>query len=420
MKIRYLSTLDVTGGAAQGAHRLHRGLKASGVDCRMLVCRKDGDDPSVDVIESPAGFPAWEERLQMERKLKASQVSPNPTVHSLNCFPSGLDMVLDELGADVLQFHWIGSETISIEEMGRLRTPVVWRLADQWAFCGAEHYMEPGGTERFREGYLEDNRPPGHSGVDLDRWTWERKRHAWRGWNPVIVAGSHWLGRQARESILFRDKRVEVIPSGVETDVFRPLDKTEARQAHGLPLDKHIVLFSAMNAASDKRKGFDLLVHALREAASAGLGGSTELAVLGDDTPENPPDFGMPCHYLGRLKGDEALARAYSAADVAVAPSRLDNLPFTVMEALACGVPCCAFNVGGIPDMVEHRENGWLAPAYDTADLACGLAWILDDPDRAQALSRRARTKVEQEFGIELQAARYIKLYNNIPARRPR
>jgi hypothetical protein len=417
VKIRYFNTLDVTGGAAKGAHRLHGGLRAAGVNSRMTVCRKDGDDPSVDVVQSPPGFPGWRQRLEMVRPMTRAYGTTNSVVHSVNCFPTGLDVVLDSLGADVLIMHWIGAEAISIEELGRLRTPVVWRLADQWAFCGAEHYMEPGGPERFVEGYCPGNRPPGHRGFDLDGWTFTRKVQAWRDFHPLVVTGSRWLRDQARRSLLFRNERVEAVPSGLDLAAFAPRNKEDARLRHGLPRDKTLILFTAMNVVSDLRKGFDLLQQALAELESTVQAREVELVVLGDDEPDGSPPFGLPCHYLGRIEGDEAMSWAYSAADIAVAPSRLDNLPFTVMEAMACGVPCCAFDVGGMSDMIEHDTNGRLAPPYDTSALARGLALLARDRQLRARFSRAAREKVEAEFSIELQARRYVRLCEELLAR---
>jgi glycosyltransferase involved in cell wall biosynthesis len=139
-----------------------------------------------------------------------------------------------------------------------------------------------------------------------------------------------------------------------------------------------------------------------------------ELVVFGSAQPENAPDLGFKTHYLGTLSDDLSLALVYSAADVFVLPSTQDNLPNTVLEAIACGTPCVAFNIGGMPDMIEHQKNGYLAQPYKIEDLAQGIAWVLENEERHQKLSHRSREKVEQEFTLELQAYRYLSLFKEV------
>jgi len=117
---------------------------------------------------------------------------------------------------------------------------------------------------------------------------------------------------------------------------------------------------------------------------------------------------------LGTLSDDLSLALVYSAADVFVLPSTQDNLPNTVLEAIACGTPCVAFNIGGMPDMIEHQKNGYLAQPYKIEDLAQGIAWVLENKERHRKLGDRAREKAEQEFTLEIQARRYLSLFTEI------
>ncbi|MDP8933007.1 MAG: glycosyltransferase, partial [Cyanobacteriota bacterium] len=129
--------------------------------------------------------------------------------------------------------------------------------------------------------------------------------------------------------------------------------------------------------------------------------------------PENPIDVGFKTHYLGRLE-DETLAKVYAAADVMVVPSRYEAFGQTASEALACGTPVVAFNVTGLKDIVDRQQNGYLAEPYDSEDLARGIAWVLEDPERHQKLCRSARLKVEEKFTLEVQAREYKKLYEQV------
>jgi glycosyltransferase involved in cell wall biosynthesis len=136
--------------------------------------------------------------------------------------------------------------------------------------------------------------------------------------------------------------------------------------------------------------------------------------IFGASGTREPPNPGIECIYVGNLKDDVSLAALYAAADVFVAPSIQENLSNTVMEALACGTSCVAFDIGGMPDLIEHRCNGYLARPFDAADLAEGMRWILDNDQRRQELSLRARQKVLEEFAMPVVARRHLELYRRV------
>jgi glycosyltransferase involved in cell wall biosynthesis len=206
-----------------------------------------------------------------------------------------------------------------------------------------------------------------------------------------------------------------VIANGLDIQRYKPIEKSFARNLLGLPQNKQLILFGAMSSTSDRRKGFHLLLPALKKLSQGQMGQDRlELVVFGASQPLEPPDFGFKTHYLGRLNDDISLALVYAAADIFVAPSTEDNLPNTVMEALACGIPCVAFKIGGMPDMIEHQQNGYLAHPYDIEDLAQGINWVLENTERYNQLCIQARQKVEQEFTLELQAEKYLELYSDI------
>lgn len=195
--------------------------------------------------------------------------------------------------------------------------------------------------------------------------------------------------------------------------MFKPINKTTAREIWDLPINKKLILFGAMSAISDHKKGFDLLYEGLKELASQ-WSDKAELIVFGASEPENPPDFGLPAHYLGRLHDDVSLSLLYAAADVMVVPSRQDNLPNTVVESLACGTPVVAFDIGGMPDMIDHQINGYLAKSFDVSDLAAGINWVLSDENRYKELCIKAREKAVACFDIETIARRYAELYKGV------
>jgi glycosyltransferase involved in cell wall biosynthesis len=105
------------------------------------------------------------------------------------------------------------------------------------------------------------------------------------------------------------------------------------------------------------------------------------------------------------------LSLLYAACDVFLTPTIQDNLPLTVMESLSSGTPVVAFRLGGLPDMVVHKKNGYLSPTMDTHDLGTGLKWVLEDFDRWQNLSIEARRTAEIRFSAKSVTGKYIRKY---------
>jgi glycosyltransferase involved in cell wall biosynthesis len=229
-------------------------------------------------------------------------------------------------------------------------------------------------------------------GQFLSRLILKRKKVVWNKLNITIVTPSKWLAECAKESSLFKGIRIEVIHNGLDLNLFKPVVKLVACKIWDLPINKKPILFGAMNATGNYRKGFNLLYESLKQLITKWQG-KAKLVVFGASEPENPPDFGFPVYYLGRLHDDVSLALLYSAADVMVEPSRQDNLSNTVVESLACGTPAVVFDIGGIPDMIEHQINGYLAQPFNTSDLTAGINWILTDETRHKELCVKAREK---------------------------
>jgi glycosyltransferase involved in cell wall biosynthesis len=208
------------------------------------------------------------------------------------------------------------------------------------------------------------------------------------------------------------DWPVNVVPYAIDTDAWRPIDKVLARKMLRLRVECPLLLFGAMGGTRDPRKGFDLLKGALDHLRGeiAGL----ELVVLGQLAPREPPNLGFPVHYAGHLHDEVSMCLYLSAADAVVIPSRQDNLPNSGVEAQACGTPVVAFNVCGLPDIVEHKMNGYLAQPFDTEDLAQGIRWVLEDDERRAMLSTQSRQSAVARFSYPVVAEQYLQLYMTV------
>lgn len=410
MKVLMLNTFDDVAGADRAARRLQQGVRRAGVDARLLVQFRFGDGKDVICTDVPGT--KLLRRLKLYLGTLPVRFYPQRPVNNFTpaLLPDRLPEKVAAIAPDIVHLHWLGAGFCQIETIGKFNRPLVWTLHDSWPFTGGCHV--PGDCRKYREhcgacpvlGSVREN--------DLSRRVWERKSRAWRELRPTLVAPSRWLAACAGESSLFHECRIEVIPNGLDTDVFRPMDRRAARAVFGLPPERPLILFGAVNPLSDPNKGWHLLQLALKAVSDSR---SDAMAVVfGADAPDSAPETGMPVTFLGRIRNEALLVAAYAAADVFVAPSLQEAFCQTLVEAMACGTPAVAFRATGPLDIVDHLENGYLAEPGDPADLARGIVWMLQDRDRQAVLADRARRRVVSDFALETVARRHLELYGEL------
>lgn len=411
MKVCLVSQSNGKGGASVAACRLHQGLRQYGVNATMLVEDKQRDDAAVLSPESKIAK-GW---AKLAPTLDALPLLLYPqrerTTYSIQWTADTVSAKLARIAPDVINLHWINAGYVQVETIAKLKKPIIWTLHDMWAFTGGCHYS--GECDRYTKSCGSCPQLHSNSNWDLSRLVWQRKAKAWRHSNLTIVTPSTWLAERARASSLFQGLRIEVIPNAIDTQIYKPVNKKTAKHLLGLAQDKQIILFGAANALSDPRKGFQLLLPALQRLNKSNQG-QIEVVVFGTSQPSNSPNFGCKTHYLGKLYDDISLSLVYSAADVFVAPSIQDNLPNTVMEALGCGTPCVAFDIGGMSDLIAHQQCGYLAQPFITEDLTQGISWILENTERYHQLVDNARKKIIEKFPLKVQAKQYLELYEQI------
>jgi glycosyltransferase involved in cell wall biosynthesis len=413
LSVIHLATQDIMGGGAfTASRRLHQAFLENDVSSQMYVSSKKSDLHTV-VGNSKTKFQKLQRtvKLQLAAQIMRLQNSPNLTLHSPAIFPSGLTKKLNAASVDILHLHWFLNEFISIEEIGRFTKPLVWTLYDMWPFSGAEHYDDDGLAARWRVGYQSNNRPPGHKGIDIDRWVWSRKFRAWKV--PIhVIAPTQWMADCARNSVLMRNWPISIIPYSLDTTQFSPCSKVMARKLLGLPQGKQIVLFGAVGGGQNPRKGWDLLQSAMTQLSKQ----MSDLVavVFGESEPKSPPRLGMQIYWMGHIYDEITLALLYSAADVMVVPSRQEAFGQTGSEAQSCGCPVVAFNASGLSSVVVHRETGYLAIPFEVDDLARGIAWVLGDVDRSSHLSQQARDRAVRIWTNEVIVKQHVALYEQM------
>lgn len=419
MKVTLINTSDAGGGAPAACMRLLKALEQKQVNVWMLVQEKKTGEPRVTSVsvgffgKMSARFNFFYERLPfIWFKARSREVR-----FAFSPANAGTDISRQAIvsDADVLHLHWTNAGFLSINNIERLLQtgkPIVWTLHDMWTFTGGCHYA--GDCDHFTAkcGNCWMLRDPGED--DLSHSGWLKKAGMYKAAkNIVFVTCSNWLAGVAKTSSLLKDFRIEAIPNPIDTTIFSPGDKLKAREKWNIDPNQKIILFGAANIL-DRRKGITHLVEALNELKEKYPDLSdVGTVIFGKNKSFDTNLLPFKVYEMNIISSQQDMALLYNLADVYVTPAIEDNLPNTVMEALACGTPVVAFNTGGIPDMVDHLQNGYLAEFKSKRDFAAGIHYVLTS-DKKNELSANARKKVLDNFTNDIVAEKYIAVYQSI------
>ena len=427
LSIVHLSNNDIIGGASRAAYRIHRSLEDNKsdflVDSSMKVIKKYSSDPTVSCLNNNSYL--WK-RLQprIARFIKSNFETTNLSAHNIAYPNTGLLKAVNKYksATKVTHLHRLGDNTISIEEVGKLKGPIFWTLHDQWPFCGAEHYTHPPIEKngllindfRYRQNYSSESRIFDEKGFDINRWTWQRKKRSWI--KPInIVATSSWLFDCVKKSSLMSNWPTHLIPYPINTKSWKPINKLHAKNILGIDKNKKVILFGAIGGTKDTRKGSHLLEEALnilRDSYFKNIENRIQILVFGEESNKKFIN-NLPVDFLGSFTDDLSLRVVYSAADVMVVPSIQEAFGQTASEAHACATPVAGFKIGGLIDIVSHLETGYLAEPYNPKSLAYGINWILEDEERNKKLSLQARLKAKKYWDSKIIAKKYIDAYHS-------
>lgn len=404
-----LSTFHWEGGAGVAAARLHQALLHAGTESQLLVSELShpGQNTVAWADNTWKSRKAWgrfvRERLHFlpEERDKSVRFAFSPAA-------VGADISEHPLvrAASIIHLHWINFGFLSLaslEKLFALGKPIVWTLHDMWTFTGGCHYNR--GCERYLSHccYCPYLRKPGQ--YDIAFAQFEQKRQLYAHAALTLVSPSQWLGDQVQKAALTSGMSSLTIPNCIDTHLFKPENGSDARHALGLPLDKKLVLFAGANT-QDPRKGFRYFEEAMQNPALNDM----EVVILGKGQPEHFRNIPVKVHFLGKIASPQQMVHAYNAADLLVAPSLEDNLPNTIMEAMACGTPVVGFDTGGIPEMIGHRVSGYVAEAGSASSLSEGIQWIVSH-DAGGAVSEACRQKVMHSYSEEVVTRQYAQLY---------
>ncbi|OJV16795.1 MAG: group 1 glycosyl transferase [Dyadobacter sp. 50-39] len=407
-----LSTFHWEGGAGVAAARLHQALLHAGVGSNLMVSQisRPGPQTAAWADNTWKSRKAWGnfvlERLSFlpHEKDKSVRFAFSPAA-------AGADISRHPLvqQASIIHLHWINFGFLSmksLESLFALGKPVVWTLHDMWTFTGGCHYNR--GCERYLSHccYCPYLKKPGE--YDIAFAQFEQKQRIYQHANLTLVSPSRWLNGLVQKAALTTGKPSLTIPNCIDTRFFKPGARDEARSALGLPADKKLLLFAGANT-QDPRKGFAYFQEAMRHPSLK----EAEVMILGKGKAENFTDMPVKAHFLGKISDASQMVQAYNAADMLIVPSLEDNLPNTIMEAMACGTPVVGFDTGGIPEMIGHMENGFIAAPKSAASLSEGILWVIEH-NADGSVSARAREKVLEHYSEEVVARQYSQLYESL------
>ncbi len=406
MKVLQLCGKDFW-GAGRAAFRLHKGLQKVDVESVMWVGAKRSKNKSVIKINTGCCNKIQTKVfVKLEKWIIRLRGGRNREMFSLGSPACNLKKRIEAEKPDVVHIHWINRGFMNLNTLKGLDIPVVISLHDMWWYTGGCHYDEYCGRYKVQCG----NCPVLHSkrSNDLSKAHHNRKKKVISNMKNITFVGlSNWMTSCVKESSIGKAANIVSLPNGINTRKFAPENKVSVREELGLPMFKNLILFAAVDALSETRKGYAYISNALNY-----LTPHYEVVIIGEKSDQKEVG-GLKAHFIGEVKENKRLVKYMSAVDVAVVPSLQENLSNLIMECMSCGVPVTAFKIGGNEDMIKHKENGYLALPESAEDLAKGIEFCCNG-NMKESLSKNARKHIKDNFNIKDVANKYKEFYQSV------
>ena len=416
MRVLIINTSERMGGAAIAAHRLMDALRNNGIQAKMLVRDKQTDRVTVIGLKKSL-WQIW--RFVWERILiwKANHFKKH-NLFAVDIANTGTDItVLPEFKqAEIIHLHWINQGMLSLKDLRKILLsgkPVIWTMHDMWPCTGICHHARE--CDKYHQEcqccpYIYK----GGGKKDISYQVFKTKQELYKLAPITFITCSQWLKERASQSALLTNHSVINIPNPINIGLFKPRNKQKARERRALPTDKKLILFGSAKI-TDKRKGIDYFIESCKILSEKYPEVVKEwgVVVYGKESEQLKPLVPFEVYPLNYISSEKELVDVYNAVDLFVTPSLEENLPNTIMEAMACGIPCVGFNVGGIPEMIDHLHNGYVADYKSAEDFANGIHWALSEGEYP-SLSEAACRKVVTSYSESAIAKKYIEVYNKI------
>jgi glycosyltransferase involved in cell wall biosynthesis len=381
MKILHVNFSDNYGGAAIAVMRIHKLLLKNKIDSNLLVSDKILNQPKTFSINKTSEKLKNIIKGSINRNLKFFFKSKNKTTHSLNIIPSSLLYEINKFNADIVNLHWIGNETISISQINKIKAELVWTLHDMWPFCGAEHYTN---NKRFEYGYKLSNKPTNETGLDINRYIWEKKTRHFKKIEKIIVSSS-WMKNAAKKSFLFKDKQITEIPLPIDVNNWNYIKNNKyIKKLLKIEQNKKIIVFGSDNYLKNERKGLKFYLNLVKKLNKE----KYQFIVFGEDNHEEFNSYLEKFNIekkvlnMGKLKDELSLKIFYSSIDLLILPSVQESFGLIAQEGSIMGVPSVVFNNTGLTSIIDHKKNGYLSKSNSNEDIYAGAKWCLNNLNR--------------------------------------
>ena len=420
MKILIVHYTDGGGGGAIAPLRLYEALRAKGVLCDFGVIEKKSENENIFCIKRKYSFlkkiihKLYHYFARFLFKISGTE---NGILHSLNLYSLADIDFINKSDYDIVHLHWIGANTLSIKDIAKINKPLCWTMHDSWAVCGAEHHPNTSYNDtRYIEGYTKKNRAKGENGFDLCRWIFNKKKKYFR-FSTQFIGPSLWETEVCKNSYLFKHlptSSVTHIPNIIDTNCFKSLDKNTVRNIFEINTDKKVLMFSTPYFSSKKTdmKGTSLLLQVLEHFFKNADTSEFVLLMTGNinaDIKKFLPQ--VQTIFTGFIQNPRLMNLCYNVTDVLLFPSRIENLPYGLLEPQSIGIPCVAFDTGGNSDIVVHKQTGYLAPCFDTKDFANGINYCFENKT---ILGKNAISHIKENFDSNMVVEKHIELYKKI------
>ena len=407
MKIGLFNYSDNLGGAARATFRIHKSLLNEGYNSTLYVNKKNTKDNSIKT--SPYMIDKNFYNIRTNLISKFVKVT-NPRIKSYNSpsiLPSSWPKFINNSDIDLVHLNWINAEMMSIEDIAKIKKPMIWTFHDMWPFLGSQHLSN---NDKYIDLKNFENKNFLDKIFNLNEWTYFRKKKNWI--NPIqIVTPSQWLADCVKQSELMNSWPVETVPHPIDIDFWKPDAEENSRELLGINSDKIILVYGADGGIESFNKGFDLLLKSLEKLEDHHK--DLVLCIFGNET-----DIKLKLNYtvinFGKITEDKKLRQIYRAADLCVVPSRKESFCQVALEAQSCGTPVIAFSVGGLKDIIEHNITGYLIKPFDIEFFSMSIKNFINNKKKIFIIKNNARKRVERLFSMSSVAKKYINIYKKI------
>jgi len=411
LKTLFINKYDTLGGAAKAAFRLNLGLrKYLNYDNHFLVGIKVSNLDYV-YVSRKSGFENFVER--------GINFATNLIGFQYKWFPFSTNRIISvvrEFKPDIISLHNIHGgyfKTSLIKELSKY-APVVWTLHDMWAFtANAAYTLGDDSWKSLKAGPHEKDYFP-QIGINTGSWLLKSKKLIYENSNLTIVCPSKWLYGLAKQSPVFTNNSIHSIANGIDLELFRPHNKNEVRNQLNIPIDAKVISFVAEKIYQSQFKGGKNLISILK-GINENATEKIHVIMIGEGSDNELLNLkNLVIHSTGYVNSDGLISKYLSASDIFIFPTLADNLPNTLIEACACGVPCVTFDIGGCGEIVENDFNGLLIKPFDVQKFVEKTLDLLENSEKQKVFSQNCLIKVSNEYSIQKMSRKYDELFQEL------